>query len=276
MGRFTNKDSDCGRLNIPEYIAQRDDDLSDYLHRQLIGYIGLVLPVLLVFTVLLRDGVKGWERLTSISAYYYTGAVALFVGMLVSLALFLFTYRGFKNPYGWADRGAGITAGVAALGVALFPVKAPSGVLALEWWTPAIGVVHYVSAVVLFAMFAVYALWLFRMPPVASEKNENEQNKTNENQTGRKQLSPGKKGRNVVYLVCGIFILGSIVVAFVMGRSENPESSIFIPESVALVAFSISWLVKGYTHKTIGHAAQTIGKASRSILRRQAARDNSQ
>jgi len=34
-------------------------------------------------------GVQPWELMSSVSAYYYTGAVAAFVGILVSLAVFL-------------------------------------------------------------------------------------------------------------------------------------------------------------------------------------------
>src|SRR5215212_3999587 len=80
------------------------DDLSDNAHRQLIGYIGLFLPVVLIALAMQRDGLERWRNLESISAYYYTGAVTAFVGMLVALALFLFTYRGYDNKYNWADR----------------------------------------------------------------------------------------------------------------------------------------------------------------------------
>ena len=77
--------------------ARQKDDLSGYAHRQLLGYIGLMLPALLVVMVIARDGMTRWRSLASVSAYYYTGAVAAFVGMLVSMSLFLFTYRGYKN-----------------------------------------------------------------------------------------------------------------------------------------------------------------------------------
>jgi len=133
----------------------RADDLSGDAHRQLIGWIGLLLPALLVAIAIERDGLERWRSLESISAYYYTGAVAAFVGMLVALALFLLTYRGFDNPYQKADRAVAITAGVAALGVAFFPTEEPAGVAPLAWWTRTTGVVHHAFAVVLFAMFAL-------------------------------------------------------------------------------------------------------------------------
>jgi hypothetical protein len=144
-------------------VEERPDDLSDHAHRQLIGYVGLVLPFALIVIALARDGVERWKELTSISAYYYTGGVAAFVGMLVSLALFLFTYRGYRNEYHWADRAAAVTAAIAALGVAFFPTVAPHSVPALSWWHPRTGVLHHVFAVMLFTMFAVFALFLFRI-----------------------------------------------------------------------------------------------------------------
>lgn len=217
--------------------ASRPDDLSDNAHRQLIGYIGLVLPFFLILIAVIRDGVERWESLESISAYYYTGAAAAFVGMLVALALFLFTYRGYKNKYSWADRLAAKTAAVASVVVAFFPTKAPAGVPALSWWTPTTGVLHHVAATVLFTMFAIFALWLFRL----TADNENP--------------PTDKQWRNKLYLACGIVIVACIAWAGLNGLHGGP---IFWPESIALIAFAVSWLVKGYALKTILGTAQSL------------------
>src|SRR5262245_44588513 len=128
--------------------AKRRDDLSDYVHRQLIGYIGLSLPFVLYFLAGLRNdaGDARWGLLGSISAYYYTGAVAAFVGLLVALSLFLFSYRGYENQNNRWDRLIASTAGFAALGVAFFPMTAQidpaPGWIARTVW------LHYASAVV--------------------------------------------------------------------------------------------------------------------------------
>jgi succinate dehydrogenase/fumarate reductase cytochrome b subunit len=224
-------------VTTPGHPAYRIDDRSDHAHRQLIGYIGLVLPILLIFIVRARDGEARWQSLESISAYYYTGAVAAFVGMLVALALFLFTYRGYRNQYYWADRAASITAAVAAFGTAFFPTAAPTGVESLPWWTPNTGVLHHLCAVVLFAMFAVFALWLFRLTPDGE------------------QPTTDKRLRNAIYLICGIVIVACIVWAGLNGMNGRP---IFWPESIALVAFAVSWLVKGYALTTIARAARSL------------------
>jgi hypothetical protein len=207
----------------PDPANPGDDDLSGDAHRRLIGWIGLVMPALLVIIAIERDGVARWRSLESISAYYYTGAVAAFVGMLVALALFLLTYRGFDNDYHKADRAVAIVAGLAALVVAFFPTAAPAGVPPLSWWTGTTGVVHHVAALILFAMFAVFALWLFRL------------------RKGGKTETTG--WRNKVYLACGLAIVACIAWA---GYNGYTAREIFVPESIALVAFSFSWLVKGY------------------------------
>lgn len=224
----------------PEGRADDLSGLSARVHRQLIGDVGLALPILLlIITWLRRDHPdQPWRWHNSISAYYYTGAVAAFVGLLVALALFLFAYRGYKNKYQLVDRLAAMIAGVAALGVAFFPTTAPDGFTAAAWWTERTGVLHYVSAVVLFALFGVFSSWLFRL-------------------TGSgEQPAADKRTRNLVYLACGIAIIVSIAWAGVAGMNKK---SILVPESIALVAFAVSWLTKGRAVKSIVDTARSIG-----------------
>jgi len=229
-----------------KHPAYRSDDNSSPLHRQLIGYIGLLLPFLLILMVLLRDGVTQWKSLKSVSAYYYSGAAAVFVGMLVSLALFLFTYRGYENKYNWIDRVASITAGAAALGVAVFPTRAPEGVTPLSWWTPLSGILHFAFAILLFLMFAVFALFLF---PIKAKGEE---------------VQPDKRWRNRIYISCGIIILASLIWAVIAVRNGKP---IFWPESIALVAFAVSWLVKGQAHKSIVNRVNSLFKREKKAAK---------
>lgn len=216
------------RLTEERANPARPDDLSGDAHRRLIGWIGLLLPAVLIAITLERDGLERWRSLESISAYYYTGALAAFVGMLVALALFLFTYRGFDNDHHTADRAVAITAAVAALVVAFFPTAAPAGVPPLAWWTPSTGVIHHAAAIVLFVMFAVFALWLFRL-----------------RRDGRTETTGW---RNKVYIACGVAILACIAWA---GYNGYAAREIFVPESIALIAFSVSWLVKGYADESV-------------------------
>jgi hypothetical protein len=204
---------------------ERSDDLSGRRHRQVIGYLGLALPILLVLMVRLRPNpdTDKWAG-DSISAYYWTGAVSLFVGLLAALSLFLLTYRGYANEYHKYDRGAAIIAGIAAALIALFPTTPPVGITSLPWWADWISKVHLFAAITLFSMFAVFSLWLFRKTASSEEP------------------AADKKRRNAIYLLCGIGILGSMAWAVVAKKTDRP---IFWPESFALVFFAWSWLVKG-------------------------------
>src|SRR2546427_688061 len=110
------------------------ENLSQQAHRRLIGVLGFCLPILLyIFAGLLPTaGLPSWRVLSSVSAYYYTGGVAVFIGVLFALALFLLTYRGYKGVI--ADRVLGFVGGSAALLVALFPTTAPRGLVGPSWW----------------------------------------------------------------------------------------------------------------------------------------------
>src|SRR2546427_8123750 len=106
------------------------ENLSQQAHRRLIGVLGFCLPILLyIFAGLLPTaGLPSWRVLSSVSAYYYTGGVAVFIGVLFALALFLLTYRGYKGVI--ADRVVGFVGGTAAILVTLFPTTAPRGLAA--------------------------------------------------------------------------------------------------------------------------------------------------
>jgi len=225
--------------------GQRSDDLSGDLHRQVIGYLGLALPILLALLIRLRPNAESdhWVG-DSISAYYWTGAVSLFVGLLAALSLFLLTYRGYDNASQKYDRAAAIVAGVAAALIALFPTTPPSGIAPLPWWGDWINVLHMTAAITLFSMFAVFSLWLFRKSAPGELP------------------SAEKKQRNAIYLLCGIGILLNMAWAVVARLSER---SIFWPESFALGFFAWSWLLKG---RALHSVKSTLSAAKRSMSER--------
>lgn len=217
----------------------RHRDLSHLTHRQLIGWLGLLLPFVLFILAGLwyTAGLPRWGTLESISAYYYTGATSAFVGMLFALALFLLTYGGYEDDL--ADRVMGKLGGISALGVAFFPTKAPGPLLEPSWWVPGMRIMHYVSAVSLFVIFAGFSLWLFRKTSVPRGES----------------LPSDKRWQNRIYLVCGIVIGVSILWA---GSSRFTGSAIFWPEAVALCAFAVSWLVKGYAYRPVFSIARRL------------------
>ena len=207
-------------------------DLSHLVHRRLIGFLGLLLPVLLYVVSGVRptEGLPSWALLPSVSAYYYTGALGVFVGVLFALSLFLFSYPGYKGVI--ADRVLGWLGGGAALGVALFPTAAPDGQCVPSWWSPGLRVVHYVSAVLLFSAFILFSIWLFRKSSVPNRRNR----------------PPEKRWRDAACLTCGITMTGCVLWA---ASSLITHAPIFWPEAIAIVAFAISWLVKGEVHRPV-------------------------
>ena len=205
---------------------QPGDDASSHALRQVIGYIGFFLPIVLWVLAAWRSvkGFPGWQTLDSISEYYYSGAVSLLTGALAVLAVFLFTYRGFRNREGSLDRILGKVAGVAALGVSFFPTAALDPFSGPPWWECWMRTVHYVSAAVLFVTFILYSLVLFPMSTASGGK-------TNE-----------KSLRNGIYRACGLGMLVCVLWAALAGSQDR---AIFWPESVALLLFGVSWLTKG-------------------------------
>ena len=119
----------------------------------------------------------------------------------------------------------------AAVLVAFFPTGAPDKVPPPSWWIGPFSVIHHASATVLLVCFMVFCVVLFP-----------------QTHAGNKTLTSGKKWRNGIYYFCGAVIGVSLVW---IGIAMSNGGPIFLPESVALEFFAISWLVKGRADYTI-------------------------
>jgi hypothetical protein len=208
------------RLADPEpYADERMFVLSYKGLRKAVGIIALALPIVLLIAKPLVDG-GGMQG--SISAYYYTGVRNYFVGTLCALAVFLFSYK-----YAPRDNVLSTLACIAALGVVFFPTT-PSG--EDTTWT---GRLHVISAISFFLILAVFAYFIFTRPPLPPE-----------------DLETRKRTRNRIYRACGIIIVVSLALAPLLDRvlSDDLRDQIhplFWLESIAIWAFSFSWLLKG-------------------------------
>ena len=189
--------------------------------RRAIGVIGVSLPFVLLIGAWVLDGV-GVQA--SISDYYYTVMRNVFVGSMVANGVFFLSYR-----YARLDTALATLIGLTAIGVALFPttpVPASPGQIA-------IGTVHFVCATVFFSTLAVYSFFIFT--------------KTDPS----RPMTPEKKQRNVVYRASGIAIVVCLVLigilTFVPAGPIDELKPVFWLETVASVAFGLSWLIKGET-----------------------------
>lgn len=190
--------------------------------RKAVGLLGTSLPfVLSLGALLLFDtGIQ-----PSISSYYHTGMGDVFVGILCAIGVFMLSYRGYERQ----DGVAGDLACVFAVGTALFPTT-PRGDLTLD----AIGALHLVFAALFFLTLAYFSLFLFT--------------KTDPTKTPTRR----KIQRNQVYRVCGYTLVASIALIFLLTflpseikRALSPYNPVYWLESLAVVAFGISWLTKG-------------------------------
>jgi hypothetical protein len=189
--------------------------------RKAVGYLGMSLPFTLMTGYFLFF--HGTRILFSISHYYYSGMRDVFVGTICFIALFLFFYRGYDNwgKINW-DKWITNISGFFALGIAFFPTtdKEPG-----NW----VASVHFVCAASFFLLLSFYSIGIFTKKVPAPTKE--------------------KLIRNKIYITCGLVMIGCLIAIFIylnLPLSANSDSSfVFWGETLALVAFGISWLTKG-------------------------------
>lgn len=200
-------------------MALKDPDqnlvISYLTLRRLVGALGMALPIVVMvwgFTIC------GCTRiLPSISDYYVLRTRDALVGILFSIACFLYTYRGFDD-----DDRYGNLAAVFAVAVALFP---NSG-------TQVERTVHFSAAAGLLLVLAYFSLKIFT--------------KSSGHPTPQKLI------RNRVYRVCGALILVCVLlIGLYKSFGEASEIALVRPvfwlETIALWSFGFSWFVKGET-----------------------------
>lgn len=213
----------------------------------MLGWLGIFLPIVLVVWSLCSPCGEIQE---SISAYYYTPARNIFIGILCGIALFLVSYTGFpKNKTDYISENALTNiAGFLALGVAFFPTSfeeswscACHTCLYSTAFPPLYKIIHLGSAVSFFSIVAYisYKKFTYLEGP----------------------LTDKRKVLHAIYKGCGITIAVSIVLMvfyFLLEHFEvlnsakypilNTLPPIFILETIALWAFGSSWLIKGKAH----------------------------
>ena len=114
----------------------------------------------------------------------------------------------------------------------MFPTTALDGLTEPTWWRPAISVVHYVAAVLLLVAFILFSIWLFRKSSIPK----------------RHDRPLEKRRRDDVCLICGLMMIVCVLWA---ASSLITDAPIFLPEAIAIVAFAISWLVKGEAYRPV-------------------------
>lgn len=207
--------------------------LTKYQHRKIIGYLGLTLPLILVVSA----SVFGCHQIqASISDYYHTIARDLYIGIIVLIAFFFYTYRGYKG-----DQIAFKIAAITVLLVAYFPtiIDYEAGENCLEFINTNRSFsfsrhIHNASAIIFFSTLAYICLFLFTNPKYTASKFKE------------------VKVRCTIIKICGfiiLFIVLVIILLFIFKLHEIEKVKefhlVFYLEVTALTSFSVAWLVKG-------------------------------
>jgi hypothetical protein len=187
-----------------------------------VGLVAVTLPFVVSVGHFTAGG-TGFKG--SISSYYYTHLGTYFVGSLFALGVFFLSYNYRPLPDYELDNYLSIATGLMAIGVALFPTA--SDAADASTGSRIVSGIHLTCACLLFVLLAIFALFLFT-------------------KTGG-TITVRKRQRNVLYRACGSLIVTAIVLVLVSQAVDPPSSwnSLFWLESLAVVAFGVSWLVKG-------------------------------
>ena len=209
-------------------IQEKELVISYLTLRQMIGWVALILP----FSI--RVGAYVFESVHStntISAYYYTGMRDVLVSSLVLAGALLMCYR---TP-ALRDNVVASIAGLAAIGIALFPLQPTYAKEILEQFpdtaTRACYASHGILGFHLYFGVCFFALSFYLVQFRFSAF-------TPKMPTKRKLL------RNKIYKICGLVMLASMIVIGVLDRLDK-DPSIFWPESLFVIAYAMAWLVKG-------------------------------
>jgi hypothetical protein len=214
--------------NIDDQSEEQAQLISYRTMRILIGLVGIALPLILLLGSGLMQLVlpenHDWFP-PSISDFHGTRMQDWYTGILFVLGFFLLTYKGYGEDNWVANIGCAF-----ALGTAVFDSQSP--------YLPVV-ILHFVSALSLFAVFIVFSLILFprSRKPLGPD--------------GKPQpLSSSKIKRNRVYAISGWTMVGLIPPAVLWvalgGHKVFPQLRIvFWVESLMLWSFGIAWLTKG-------------------------------
>jgi hypothetical protein len=198
--------------------------------RRLVGILGTALPVLLIVGGLIQNG---WCVQGSISGYYYTNMRDIFVGILGGVALILLSYKGYEE----IDNTVCSLGGFSALGIIAFPTSMNAGhverVGIFLVNDDISGLLHLAFSMVFFLALSYNALFLFTRRSVGGYAKQ-------------------KARRNLIYRICGVIMLVSIAfmtvyTVFLRETAVAKSYPVLVFESVACLAFGVSWLVKGNT-----------------------------
>jgi hypothetical protein len=220
--------------------------LSAYMSlRRMVGWIGTLLPPTLItgnmiFTRTLPD---------SMSDYYYTHMRNVLIASLTALGIFLICYPGYDA---W-DRWLTNLSGFGLIGVA-FCVPSPPIPVTMSTLQRVVADVHFTCAAVALVALTFMALRFTRSYSTPDNPGPGVVNWVRAvfgfAPDGPGALrTPAKQRRDRVYRACGFTMFGTMALAglanIVPASAKHGIPFLFIFEALTVIAFGVSWLVKG-------------------------------
>lgn len=191
--------------------------------RKTVGWLGMLLAIIVLVLCLIFQCVPGHIFPDSISqTYYFEPTITPFMGILIAASILLMCYRGYEK----IDDIINTLTGIAGLCICLFPctvsaVLDADGLVGTFQIPVAIsGAIHNISAAVFFGLLAYNVLFLFTKSSGEMTKN--------------------KRIRNIVYRVCGIGMIISMICLFIF----SGWAVTWWVEAFALGFFGIAFLTK--------------------------------
>lgn len=186
------------------------------LHRNFLGFLGMILPFLCILGGLFVDNKpSNWWQSISIT-YYITPALSIVLG---ACSVFLLCYRSYEK----IDTVINILSGIFGLCIVLFPCQNPYGFEKVGYFQIPVNisnVIHIVSALIFFALLTFNIYFLF--------------------------TRGHSKARNRIYEFCAYIMVGSIILYGILKLiGVLPFFSVMILETILLLCFGFAWLVKG-------------------------------
>ena len=236
VSEFLKPDEPAPAQRTPEEQRRNSRRRTDSLARAVVGALGIALPFVLWLGEPWIDG--SFDGRGSLSAYYHSGVRDYFVATLAVVGALLLIYKFFQHSL---DNLLTLVAGATAIGVAIFPTHVPDGIgqlptpLQEHWDEDLVAALHYGCATVFFGCMA-FMSFLFGI----SEAQRTAR--------GNIALLPAhSSGRaSWVHWVCAAVVALAILLLIVTRWVDVfGDQDIVIAESVALIAFGLSWSYKG-------------------------------
>lgn len=188
--------------------------------RKVLGWLGFSLAWIVLGLCILFGCVPGNHVFpASISAtYYYAPTITPFMIILGASSILLMCYRG----YTWIDDLINTITGIFGLGICLFPTWTSTAPLVGTFQVPVdfSSTMHNICAIAFFVLLSINVLFLFT-------KSSGE-------------MTANKKKRNIIYRVCGIGMVVSMICLVVL----TSWAHVWWAEAFALMFFGIAFLTK--------------------------------